>query len=151
MIARPPLTPGHHSLAVNLHLRHGHPGAHARVELHERISGRVALVQLIGALDVAAVERLTRALDDLALRGVEQLLVDCASLNHIDYRAVPGLALALSRYECRAGGVVVCGLSHYLRDLFRLAGCESGLRCWPSAAELLDEPVAVEATRERAS
>ncbi len=151
MIARPPLTPGQHALAVNLQLSYGRPGAHARVELHDRIGGRVALVQLGGWLDAVAVGRLEQAFEDLALRGVGQLLIDCARLRHIDYRAVPGLARAFSSYECRAGGVVVCGLSHYLRDLFRLAGCESGLRCWPSAAELLDDTLAVEAPRERAS
>jgi anti-anti-sigma factor len=141
----------HHVLAVNLELSHGHPGAHARVELHERAAGRVALARLGGVLDIAAVARLSRAFEDLALRGVGQLLVDCADVLHIDYRAVPALAHALSRYECRAGGVVVCGLSHYLRDLFRLAGCETDLRCWPSAAELLDDTAAAEAARERAS
>jgi anti-anti-sigma factor len=148
---RMPLAPERHRIAVNLQLSCGHAGAHARVELHERAAGRIALVQLAGGLDAPSVERLERALDDLALHGVEQLLLDCARLRHIDYRAVPGLARALSRYESRAGGVVVCGLSHYLRDLFRLAGCESGLRCWPSAADLLDDLPADEATRERAS
>jgi anti-anti-sigma factor len=141
----------HRALAVDLQLNRGRPGAYARVEVHERPAGRVALVQLGGAIDPRGVERLTRALDDLALRGIEQLIVDCARLRHIDYRAVPGLAHALSRYERQAGGVVLCGWSHYLRDLFRLAGCGTDFRCWPSAAELLDETTAIEATREQAS
>jgi len=37
--------------------------------------------------------------------------------------------------------VVMCGLSRYLIDLFRIAGCESKLCCWPSAADLLDAVV----------
>lgn len=148
---RLPAPADRHAFAVNLQLSHGRPGAHARLALHERRGGRVALVQLGGWLDAIGVSRLEQAIDELALRGVEQLLIDCADLRHIDYRAVPELARALSGFECRAGGVVVCGLSHYLRDLFRLAGCESGLRCWPSAAELLDDLPAHEAARERAS
>jgi len=36
---------------------------------------------------------------------------------------------------------VMCGLSRYLTDLFRIAGCESKLCSWPSAADLLDAVV----------
>jgi anti-anti-sigma regulatory factor len=86
------------------------------------------------------VRRFGGTLDDLAERGIEQLLLDCSQVRHIDYRAVPALVAALARFEGHAGGSVVCGLSSYLRDLFRLAGCEARLRCWPSAAELLSAP-----------
>jgi anti-anti-sigma factor len=125
------------AFAINLELSHGRHGASARIELHEREGGRLALLTLRGWLDGPAVLRLGATLDDLAARGVEQVLLDCAHLNHIDYRRVPALVDALARFESRAGGLVVCGLSHYLRDLFRMAGCESRVRCWPSAAELL--------------
>ena len=67
-----------------------------------------------------------------------QLLLDCSQLRHIDYRAGAARWSTRCRASSRApAACVVCGLSHYLRDLFRLAGCESRLRCWPSAAELL--------------
>jgi hypothetical protein len=81
---------------------------------------------------------LHEALDRLADHGPSRLLLDCSQLRHIDYRLVPQLVDGLSRFESRAGGFVVCGLSRYLRDLFRLAGCEPRVRCWPSASELLD-------------
>jgi anti-anti-sigma regulatory factor len=99
-----------------------------------------------------ATRRLRLALDDLAVHGVGQLLVDCEELRHVDFRLVPELVTTLERFEARSGGVMVCGLSRYLRDLFRLAGCESRLRCWPSAAELLElSAVASEPGRECAS
>ncbi|OGF16491.1 MAG: hypothetical protein A2W00_13035 [Candidatus Eisenbacteria bacterium RBG_16_71_46] len=139
------------ALVMNLDLSHGRHGATARIELHERDQGRVALVQLGGWLDAVALGRLEDTLRDLELRGVSQLLLDCAAVRHIDYRLVPALVAALDRFEVRAGGCVVCGLSNYLRDLFRLAGCESSMRCWPSAAELLEPPAAPEPGRERAS
>ncbi|MEK7329887.1 MAG: STAS domain-containing protein [Candidatus Eisenbacteria bacterium] len=134
------------ALALNLELSHGRPGASARVELHDRVAAdagrspgvsRLARVALRGCIDAVAARRLEQVLDDLASRGVEQVLVDCVELRHIDFRMVPALVAALDRFEARSGGVVLCGLSRYLRDLFRMAGCESRLRCWPSAADLL--------------
>ena len=137
-VAPDPLRAARRAVALNLDLAHGRHGATARLELHERAGARVALLALRGWLDDIAVRRLEEALDDIASRGATQLLLDCSQLRHIDYRLVPGLVAALERFEIRAGGFVLCGLSHYLRDLFRLAGCDRALRCWPSADELLD-------------
>ena len=133
------------ALALNLELSHGRHGASARVELQERPQApagarRVARVTLRGWIDAVAERRLEQALDGLAARGVDQVLLDCAELRHIDYRLAPGLVSALERFEARAAGIVVCGLSRHLRDLFRLAGCEPRVRCWPSSADLFDAP-----------
>jgi anti-anti-sigma factor len=138
------------AVALNLELSHGRYGASARIEILDHEASRVALLALRGWIDAAAARRLDRTLDELPARGVDRLLLDCSRLRHIDYRVVPGLVAALDRFESHAGGIVVCGLSHYLRDLFRLAGCESRLRCWPSTADLLPPP-ALESGRERAS
>ena len=150
--------PGRLALALNLELSHGLTGASARVELHERVApdagapaSRLARVTLRGCIDTVAARRLEQALDDLALRGVEQVVVDCAELRHVDFRMVPALVTALERFESRAGGVVLCGLSRYLRDLFRMAGCESRLRSWPSASDLLAVVASPEPGRECAS
>ena len=142
------------ALALNLDLSHGRPGASARVELHDRPGGasRIARVSLRGCIDAVAAVRLGRALEDLALRDVDQVLLDCAQLRHIDFRRVTALVDTLVRLDSRSGGVVVCGLSRYLRDLFRLAGHESRLRCWSSADDLFEtSPRAPEPGRERAS
>jgi anti-anti-sigma factor len=139
------------SLALSLELSHGPFGAGARVEVLERDGVRLALVELRGWIDAPAVHRLEPLLDQLAVRGVNRLVVDCARVRHIDYRVVPTLVDALGRFDAHAGGFVLCGLSHYLRDLFRLAGREPGLRCWPSAAELLADTSVFEPRRECAS
>ena len=149
MVARPNVEEDRVALRLAMELSPGRHGASARVELRSRPAGRVALFTLHGSLDAPAVARLRRVLDDLAGRGLEQLLLDCSQVRHIDYRAVPALAGALTRFESRAG-FVVCGLSSYLRDLFRLAGCED-LRCWPSSAELLAVPAGFTSGRECAS
>ena len=151
MVARRERNEDRVALALHLELSGGRLGASARIELRDRSTGRVALFALRGWLDRVAVRRLTRTLDDISERGVEQLLLDCSQVRHIDYRVAPTLVEALARFESRAGGVVVCGLSSYLRDLFRLAGCEARLRCWPSADDLLAVPAGFESGRERAS
>ena len=137
MKAAIPSGPARASLAVNLDLSHGAHGASARLEWHEREGRRIALLQLSGWIDRVALVRLERTLDDLAERGAGDVVLDCSRLRHIDYRLVPALMNALARYESRAGSLAVCGLSVYLRDLFRLGGCEPRLRCWPAASDLL--------------
>jgi anti-anti-sigma factor len=144
-------------LALSLELSSGRPGASARVEIHDTVAAggghsRIARVALAGCIDAVAARRLSETLDDLALRGVEDVLVDCEALRHVDFRLVPELVASLERFEARSGGVMMCGLSRYLRDVFRLAGCDSRLRCWPSAAELMESTwIAPESGRERAS
>ena len=129
------------SMTMNLQLSRGRHGAAARLEVHERPAGRVGLLALRGWVDLSAARGIERALEDLAARGVSRLVVDCSQLLHADYRLVPRFADALVAFEARAGAVVLCGLSRYLTDLFRIAGCESKLCCWPSAADLLDAVV----------
>lgn len=128
------------SMAVNLQFTRGRHGAAARIELHEQSSGRVATIALRGWVDLSAERGIERALEDLASRGIDLLLVDCSQLRHIDYRMVPRLVEALARFETRTGSYLLCGLSHYLRDLFRLAGCDAHLRGWADASALVDSP-----------
>lgn len=152
MVAHAGSTEGRTSVAMNLQFTRGRHGAAARLEVHERPAGRVGLLALRGWVDLSAERGIERALDDLAARGVARLVLDCSQLLHVDYRLVPRLADALLRFEAHAGAVVLCGLSRYLRDLFRIAGCESKLCCWPTAADLLDAaPSAAGLERERAS
>lgn len=125
------------SVTMNLQFTRGRHGAAARLEVHERPAGRVGLLALRGWVDLSAARGIERALDDLAARGVSRLVVDCSQLVHVDYRLVPRIADALVRFEARAGAVGICGLSRYLRDVFRLSGADDRLAHWPSAEELL--------------
>src|SRR5439155_23036963 len=97
------------ALALNLELSHGARGASARIEILERDGSRIALLALRGWVGPPAASRLALALEDLAARGVDQLLLDCSALRHIDYRVLPDLITSLGRFESRAGGIVVCG------------------------------------------
>jgi anti-anti-sigma factor len=139
------------AMTLHLELGGGRHGASALVTMRERARGRVVLLEVRGWLDAKAVGSLGRTFDGLADRGVEQLLLDCTQVRHIDYRTVPALIAALARFERHAGGVVLCGMSRYLRDVIRVAGDEQRLRCWPSSADLLMAPGACEQGREFAS
>ena len=138
-------------LAINLELRRGRHGASARVELHERAGGTVALVEVRGWIERVALGRLARILEDLALADVCRLLLDCSLLRHIDVRLVAPLVESLGRFTSDHGTVVVCGLSHQLSHRLRAAAPASGFSCWPSAAELLASPFAFERAREWAT
>lgn len=138
------------ALAVNLQFTRGRHGAAARIELHERPAGRVAMLALRGWVDLTAERRIEQALDDLAARGASQLVLDLSQLRHVDYRMVPRLVQAIARFESRAGSVALCGMSRYLHDLFRLSGCDVRLHTWSSVAALL-APAGQEPSSERAS
>jgi anti-anti-sigma factor len=141
---------GRQTLAVNLQFTRGRHGAAARIELHERASGRLAMLALRGWVDASAERRIEQALDDLAARGATQLVLDFSQLRHVDYRMVPGLVQAIGRFESRAGAVALCGMSRYLHDLFRLSGCDVQLHTWSSVAALL-APAGQGHSSERAS
>jgi anti-anti-sigma factor len=141
---------GRQTLAVNLQFTRGRHGAAARIELHERAAGRIAMLALRGWVDLSAERRIEQALDDLAARGATRLVLDLSQLRHVDYRMVPRLVQAIARFESRAGAVAMCGMSRYLHDLFRLSGCDVQLHTWSSVAALLD-PVAQGHSSERAS
>ncbi len=125
-------------VSVNLQFTRGRHGAAARIEFHDRPTGRVALLELRGWIDLSAERRLEQTLDELASHGVGRLVVDCASLRHVDYRMVPRLVGALARFETRSGSVMMSGLSRHLRDLFRLAGCDPHVGAWVPAEAAAD-------------
>jgi anti-anti-sigma regulatory factor len=131
---------GRAMLVMHESLSHGLHGMTARLELHETSPDRVARLSLCGWLDAIAFGRLRLRFDDLARQGVRRLILDLEGLQHVDYRLVPSLTEALTGFEARSGTVVVCGLSAYLRDLFRLSGCEPKLKCWPTADGLIESP-----------
>jgi len=139
------------ALAINLELSGGRHGASARVEVRDRAGRREALLAVRGWLDRAAMGRLIGTLIDLSERGVDRLLLDCSALGRIDSRTLPTLAEALARFQDRPGGYAMCGLSPHLRDLLRLEGYESRLRCSVTETEAPVTPRRPGSGREWAS
>jgi anti-anti-sigma regulatory factor len=139
------------TLAINLQLSPGRLGASARVELHVRREGTAALVRVRGRLESVALARLGETLEDLAGRGVRDLLLDCSQLRDIRLDLVASLIDSLAHFEARSGRYSVCGLSPQLRDRFRFAGCENGLHPWPPAPASRHPSLAARPSREWAS
>lgn len=139
------------TLAINLELSRGRHGASARVELHERADGPVAVLAARGWLERAALQRLAETIADLAARGVKRLVLDCSQLRHVDDRLVATLVQSLAAFEAPGGSYAVSGLSHRLSDVFRFAGCDATRRCWPWAADLVAFTHPPEPPREWAS
>jgi anti-anti-sigma regulatory factor len=139
------------TLAINLQLHGGSHGASARIELHRADPGATALVRVRGRLGRIALQRLAETLEDLAVRGVRRLLLDCSELGDIPRETVGSLIDALVRFESRSGTYAVCGLTQRLRDRFRYAGCESGLHPWTPATTLVAPSLALGASGEWAT
>lgn len=131
---------GRATIVLHESLSHGLHGTSARLEVHESSPDRTARLALRGWLDAVAFARLAKRFDDLARQGVRRLVLDLSELQHVDYRLVPALTESLERFEARSGAVIVCGLSNYLRDIFRLSGCEPRLNCWPAAVTAPGSP-----------
>lgn len=131
------------ALAINLELSHGRHGAAARVELLERAGRRVARVDLSGWVEEVAMGRFERAVQDLAGRGVEGLILDCSRLRHVDHRCMPRLTFAMAPFALRREGLAVLGLSPGLRERYLRS---ENAAC---ADRAVSSPVAVPAAGER--
>jgi anti-anti-sigma regulatory factor len=138
------------ALAINLELSHGRHGAAARIEMDDGVPGGSARVALRGWIERSAMRRLLDTLDGLRARGVHGVTLDWSQVRHVDARQVSGLVTALSRLEARGGACAMLGLSHHLRDLFLLAGCDPD-RLGAGAAAGAGAPHGKRSAREWAS
>ncbi|HKQ56364.1 MAG TPA: STAS domain-containing protein, partial [Candidatus Eisenbacteria bacterium] len=73
--------------------------------------------------------------DALDQRDVDRVLIDCSELRHVDFHELPSLLAALDRFEAHSGMIALCGLSRYLRDLFRLVGGRARVEFPASASD----------------
>ncbi len=113
---------------MTLDLSRGWHPASARIEWFESDAHSPgerpaeARLALRGWIDRPALDGLETTLDEIAGRGVCRLLLDCSSVRHVEFAAVPPLTRMLFRVA--TAGLALRGLSPHLRDLFRLAGCQ---------------------------
>lgn len=82
-------------------------------------------VHVLGADGEIGLDELTEIGDEivrLACAGKRNVVLDLSAVVHLDYRGVRPL-VARARFLRSAGGdLKLCGLSHYLKAIFRAAG-----------------------------
>jgi anti-anti-sigma regulatory factor len=88
----------------------------------------VLTLRLYGCLGVRELRRVAETLLDRGRSPRDLVTVDFDQVDHLDYRAIPEFAVALSRQRDRGAMIWLIGLSAYLRRLFDVAGQGPTLR-----------------------
>jgi anti-anti-sigma factor len=121
----------------------GHNRSTLKLRVHE--AGARAAIAVEGRLSVRNVEALTGRLARLYMSGKSAIIIDFSRLKHADYRSLPSLSSAihsLSQFGCEA---ILCNISDYVLNIFRVAGCDEGIAIYDKREE------AIRALRYRAA
>ena len=108
-------------------------------------SGRVVTVVLEGEICEREQKQVMQMLFRIASRGVRRVVVDLAEVSHFDYRGVRPLLARAELLREAGGDIKLCGLSPYLKAIFRSAGAHDAFDYFegPQAARAAFEPVAL--------
>jgi anti-anti-sigma regulatory factor len=90
-----------------------------------------------GRLSVRNVEALTGRLARLNTSGKSAIIIDFSRLKHADYRSLPSLSSALRGLSRSGCDVILCNMSDYILNIFRVAGCDQGLTIYDRKEEAL--------------
>ncbi len=119
----------------------GHNRSALELRVHE--AGARAAVAVGGRLSVRNVEALTSRLARLNTSGKSAIIIDFSRLKHADYRSLPSLSSALRELSRSGCDVILCNMSDYVLNIFRVVGCDEGLTIYERKEE------AVRALRSR--
>ncbi|MGH7681276.1 MAG: STAS domain-containing protein [Candidatus Eiseniibacteriota bacterium] len=99
-------------------------------------------MRLFGSLGSRELNRTADAILEMARSPRETLCVDFEGVDHLDYRALADLVIALARTRNRGSFVWLVGLSDYVRSLFHVAGQGAALDRleWPGGAAIRPAP-----------
>jgi anti-anti-sigma regulatory factor len=95
------------------------------------------VVLLFGRLGGRELEQMVTAIRDRGRSPRDLVCLDFEQVTHLDYRALPEFARALTRQQSSGADVCLVGVSAYLRSLFDVAGQGPALRRfeWKSEEE----------------
>ncbi len=96
-------------------------------------SGRVVTMVLEGEICEREHRQVLEMLFRTASRGVCRVVLDLTEVSHFDYRGVRPLMARAELFRSAGGDLKLCGLSPYLKAIFRSAGAHD-------AFEYYDEP-----------
>ncbi len=98
-----------------------------------RATLRVQTLFLEGELDQTQLASLEEELFRLAHRGRFQVVLECSSVTHLDYRGVRPLMTRAELFRRAGGDIKLAALSPYLQAIFRAAGAHQSFELYPSA------------------
>ncbi len=90
--------------------------------------GGPLVVRLFGRLGGRELDQMVSAIRDRGRSPRDLVCLDFEQVSHIDYRAVPEFARALTRQQSTGADVCVVGMNGYVRTLFDVAGQGPTLR-----------------------
>ncbi|HZE19337.1 MAG TPA: STAS domain-containing protein [Candidatus Angelobacter sp.] len=80
------------------------------------------VVRLFGRLGARELRQMVQAIHERGRSPRDLVCLDFEQVTHLDYRALPEFARALTRQQSLGADVVVAGMSGYVRRLFDVAG-----------------------------
>lgn len=80
------------------------------------------VVRIFGRLGWRELQQLTQAIHERGRSPRDLVCLDFEQVTHLDYRALPEFALALTRQPRVGADVCLIGMSDYIRTLFDVAG-----------------------------
>ena len=80
------------------------------------------VVRLFGTLGARELGQMTQAIQERGRSPRDLVCLDFEQVTHLDYRALPEFARALTRQQSVGADVVLWGMSGYVRRLFDAAG-----------------------------
>lgn len=86
------------------------------------------VVRLFGRLMTRELRQMAQALRDRGRSPRDLICLDFEQVTHLDYRALPDFARALTRQQSAGADVCLIGMNSYVRSLFDVAGQGPTLR-----------------------
>jgi anti-anti-sigma regulatory factor len=86
------------------------------------------VVRLFGRLMARELRQMAQALRDRGRSPRDLICLDFEQVTHVDYRALPDFARALTRQQSTGADVCLVGMNSYVRSLFDVAGQGPTLR-----------------------
>ena len=105
-----------------------------QLEIAEAPPGGVAVVRLVGTLDVSSQHEAERFLAGLVAAGHTRLALDCAGLAFVSSAGLRALIGTVKLVKPRGGGLAICSPHPPIRQLIELSGLKA-LLCLSDTVE----------------
>lgn len=92
------------------------------MELVEKTTGEVVVLELDGRLDSNTSKVLEDKVMDILAKGRRKLLMDFHGVDYINSTGLRVLLLALQQLKKNQGRLVLCSIKDYMKEVFEISG-----------------------------